>query len=60
MFPSSFSVSLKSLKLLLSMVLKSLVMLISGFHHALLQAVSFIIRLKALDYTNLEVKIYVE
>jgi len=28
---------------------------ISGFHRALLQSISFIIRLNALDYTNLDV-----
>jgi len=33
--------------------------LISNFHRALLQSISFIIRLNALNYTNLEVKICV-
>jgi len=33
--------------------------LVSGFHRAFLQSVNFIDRLNALDFTKLEVKIYV-
>jgi len=35
------------------------IQLISGFHRALFQSITFIGRLNALDYKNLEVKIYV-